>query len=167
MMTIQTERNFDEVKARVSELKGHITFSKVGLRYTKDTDPVFAGLSFDAKPGQMVAVTGGNGSGKSTILKLVNGLYRPQAGTVRIDGVDIRQLDAIELRQHIAYVPQSPHFFQGTIAENLRFSEPLASDEALKIALHQVDAWEDVCALPHGLNTMIGTNHIGLPTALS
>lgn len=167
MVTIQTERNLDEVKARVSELKGHVTFSKVGLRYTKDADPVFAGLSFDAKPGQMVAVTGGNGSGKSTILKLVNGLYRPQAGTVRIDGVDIRQLDAIDLRQHIAYVPQSPHFFQGTISENLRFSEPLASDEMLKTALHQVDAWTDVCALPRGLDTMMGKNHIGLPTALS
>ena len=167
MMTIQTERNPDEIKARVGELKGHVTFSKVGLRYTKDTDPVFAGLSFDATPGQMVAVTGGNGSGKSTILKLINGLYRPQAGTVRIDGMDIRQLDAIELRQHIAYVPQSPHFFQGTIAENLRFAEPLASDEALKTALHQVDAWEGVCALPHGVDSMIGKNHTGLPTALA
>lgn len=167
MMTIQIERNLEDVKARVGDLKGHVTFSKVGLRYTKDSDPIFAGLSFDAKPGQIVAITGGSGSGKSTILKLANGLYRPQAGTVRIDGVDIRQLDAIELRQNIAYVPQSPHFFQGTILENLRFSEPLATDEALKTALHQVDAWQDVCALPLGLDTMIGKTHVDLPTVLA
>jgi len=167
LMTIKTERNLDNIKSQVGEIRGHLTFSKVGLRYTKDTDPVFAGLTFDARPGQLVAITGGNGSGKSTILKLVNGLYRPQVGTIRIDDIDIRQFDAIKLRQHIAYVPQSPHFFQGSIADNLRFSEPLASDEILESALKQVDVWEDVCALPDGINTIINTNHISLPTTIA
>ena len=157
LMTITTEWSAKETKAHVADFKGHLAFLKVGLRYTKDTDPVFAGLSFDAEPGQLIAITGGNGSGKSTILKLANGLYRPQAGTVRIDGVDIRQLDAIELRQRIAYVSQSPHFFQGTIAENLRFAEPLASNETLKETLMQVDAWNDIAKLPQGLETEIGS----------
>ena len=167
LMNIKTERDADEKKSQVGEIKGHIKFSKVGLRYTKDTDPVFAGLSFEAKAGQLVAITGGNGSGKSTILKLANGLYRPQAGTIRIDDIDIRQLDAIKLRQHIAYVPQSPHFFQGTIADNLRFSEPLATDQMLESALRQVHVWDDVCALPDGINTVINTNHISLPTTIA
>lgn len=167
LMAITTERDEGHVAAGVGTLKGQVTLSRVGLRYTKDSDPVFSGLSIDIKPGQMVAVTGGNGAGKSTILKLINGLYRPQIGTVRIDGQDIRQLDAIELRQHIAYVPQSPHFFQGTIAENLRFAEPLASDDRLKTALHLVEAWEDISALPYGMETVIGGNHVSLPTMLA
>lgn len=167
MMSIETEVETDQAKIPVPAFKGQITFTKVGLRYTKDNDPVFAGLSFDLQAGQMLAVTGGNGSGKSTLLKLINGLYRPQAGTVRIDGVDIRQVEAIELRQQIAYVSQSPHFFNGTIAENLRFSAPLATDDELKTALIQVDAWEDICALSKGLDTIVGGNKIDLPTALA
>ena len=167
LMTIETERNSEKIKARPGDLKGHIHFSKVGLRYTKELDPVFSGLSFEANQGEIVAIVGVNGSGKSTILKLVNGLYQPQAGTVRIDGIDIRQLDPIELRQNIGYVPQTPSFFQGTIAENLRFAENLASDEVLKHALEQVEAWDEVCSLPKGMDTIIGKNNVGLQTGLA
>lgn len=167
LMNIKTERSEEQKGSHVDHIIGQVSFSKVGLRYTKQSDPVFAGLDFTAKPGELIAITGGNGSGKSTILKLVNGLYRPQAGAIRIDDLDIRQLDAIELRKQIAYVPQSPNFFQGTIADNLRFSDPLACDEVLKVSLHQVDAWDDVCALPDGINTFIGKGASQLPASLA
>lgn len=167
LMNIPTERSNEAVKTHVRDIKGHISFNKVGLRYSKDMDPVFAGLSFQAKPGELVAITGGNGSGKSTILKLANGLYRPQAGNIRLDEVDIRQLDAIELRKNIAYVAQNPHFFEGTIADNLRFAEPLATDTMLQEALEKVQAWDIVMRLPQQLKTMIGTQHHELPTSLA
>jgi ABC-type bacteriocin/lantibiotic exporter with double-glycine peptidase domain len=96
---------------------------------------VFVGLDMDIKPGEIVAITGANGSGKSSLLKLINGLYRPQTGTITIDGVNIRQLEPIQLRSYIAYLPQIPGFFEGTIKENLLLVNPFASDEDLKEAL--------------------------------
>lgn len=168
LMTIETEGGDAKVTARLDEPEGALNFKKVGLRYTKENDPVFTGLSFVAKPGEMIAVTGGNGSGKSTVLKLINGLYHPQAGAIHIDGIDIRQLEPQHLRRHIAYVPQSPAVFHGTIADNLRFANPLASDENLRDVLEQVDLWGYVETLPLGMHTTIGS-HGGsqLPTGLS
>lgn len=167
LMKIKTEYSMDERRIQPKEFKGHIEFFKAGLRYTKDTDPVFSGLTFTAEPGDMVAITGGNGSGKSTILKLMCGLYKPQAGTIRIDGLDIRQIDPLHMRQNIAYVPQTPHFFKGTIYENLRFAQPMVSDDILKVALHKADAWDDVCALPQGFDTIIGDRSSDLPLFLA
>ena len=138
MMDIETEKAGIKATARLDKMRGELSFSKVGLRYTSDTDPVFSGLSFDLKPGQILAVTGGNGSGKSTILKLINGLYNPQVGAISIDGIDIRQLNPQELRRQISYMPQSPRVFRGTIAENLRMADPLADENGL-VQLSQVD----------------------------
>ncbi len=167
LMKIKTEYSMDDRRIQPKELKGQIEFFKVGLRYTRDTDPVFSGLTFDAEPGEIVAITGGNGSGKSTVLKLMCGLYRPQAGTIRFDGLDIRQIDPVHMRQNIAYIPQTPHFFRGTISENLRFAQPMVSDDILKVALHQADAWDEVCALPKGFDTIIGDRSSNLPLSLA
>ena len=167
LMAINTEAQESQSHTRVNDLKGHISFSKVGIRYNKKSDPVFTGLSFEAKPGDLIAITGGNGSGKSTILQLINGFYKPQAGNIRIDGLDIRQLDLMDLRKNIAYVPQISHFFNGTIAENLRMADPLASDKSIKVVLNQVDAWEDICQLPQGIETLIGEDGMQLPSGLS
>lgn len=167
LMSIKTEYQEAQSHACLNNMRGHISFSKVGIRYNKKSDPVFTGLSFEAKPGSLIAITGGNGSGKSTVLQLLNGFYKPQVGTIRIDGVDTRQLDLITLRKQIAYVPQVPHFFSGSIADNLRMADPLASDEAIKVALNQVDAWEDICALPNSIETQIGKDGFQLPSGLS
>ncbi|MDH5723646.1 MAG: ATP-binding cassette domain-containing protein [Alphaproteobacteria bacterium] len=168
LMTIETESSDAKVTARLDSPKGDLDFKKVGLRYTKDNDPVFTGLSFVAKLGEMIAVTGGNGTGKSTVLKLINGLYHPQAGAIHIDGIDIRQLEPQHLRRHIAYVPQSPSVFHGTIADNLRFANPLATDELLRDVLEQVDLWSYVETLPPGMHTTIGMHGAAqLPTGLS
>ena len=158
LMTIETEMADGNITARLENPQGELEFRKVGLRYTKDNDPVFSGLTFKVTSGQIMAVTGGNGAGKSTILKLINGLYNPQAGSIHIDGVDIRQIEIQHLRRHIAYVPQTPSVFYGTIADNLRFSNPIASDEHLKKVLKQVDLWSYVETLPLGLHTTISTH---------
>ncbi len=134
-------------------LRGRVTFHRVTMRYIPEAEPALLGLSFDLPPGRIVAVKGGNGSGKSTLLKLILGLYAPQGGSVRIDGIDIRQLDPIALRQAISYVPQMADFFPGTVREQLHGAEPTASEEACHAALDAACALEAVLSLPQGMDT--------------
>ncbi len=155
LMDLDTEEQASRALAKPNQLEGRITFAHVGMRYSVG-DPVFTGLSFQAQPGQIVAITGENGAGKSTLLKLAKGLYQAPAGNIRLDGFDVRQLDPLSLRRRIAYVPQNPSFFAGTIEENLRFANPVATREDMKTALAQADALDDINALPNGLDTVIG-----------
>lgn len=137
-------------------LEGNLGFQNVSLRYSRKSDPVFLGLNADIAKGQIVAIYGGNGSGKSSILRLVLGLYAPAIGTIRLDGADHRQFDPRVLRRQIAYLSQSTELLPGTIAENLRSVDPLAEDYRLRQALLWADAWDAVEALPAGINTRIG-----------
>lgn len=152
------------LKKPVEKLTGNVSFTNVGLRYSTEVEPVFVGLDMDIKPGEIVAITGANGSGKSSLLKLINGLYRPQTGTINIDGVNIRQLEPIQLRSYIAYLPQIPSFFEGTIKENLLLVNPFASDEDLKEALIDAAAYETVKSLESGLDTIMYAANPSLPT---
>ncbi|MGI9493466.1 MAG: peptidase domain-containing ABC transporter [Geminicoccaceae bacterium] len=157
LMEIEPEPHAGTLATAGRQFSGAIGFKNVGLRYSKDQDPIFAGLTVDIAPGELVAIIGSNGAGKSTVLRLVNRLSVPQAGSIRIDGADIRQIDPMELRQHVAYMPERPFIFQGTIADNLRMVNPLASDDALKQALIRVDGWAEISVLPDQLETFIGT----------
>jgi ATP-binding cassette subfamily C protein/ATP-binding cassette subfamily C protein LapB len=139
----------------VKELKGLVEFANVTFRYPGAPDPAFSNVSFKAEPGQVTAIIGKNGSGKSSVLKLIAGLYQPLAGNIKIDDRDIRQIDPRELRQMIAYVSQSPHFFNGSIAENLRMSDSLASHDEIVAALEMAGVWDDIDALPDKLDTVI------------
>ena len=154
LMRLPTERHPGDVPP-LREIGGGISFSFVSFRYTPNSDPALYGVSFDAKPGEVVAITGPNGSGKSTILKLAAGINKPQAGAVLVDGVDIRQLDAIDLRQRTGIVPQTAQFFHGTIAQNLRMAVPTATDQELleASALAQIDG--EILALPEKFETRL------------
>lgn len=156
LMDLDTETETGRMLGRPRQISGHIRFVNVGMRYDDKADPVFKGLSFDAHPGDIVAVTGENGAGKSTLLKLVKGMYQAQSGSVRLDGFDVRQMDPVDLRRRIAYIPQKPSFFRGTIAENLRFANPLVGMREMEIALDQVCALDEIMALPGGMDTVIG-----------
>jgi ABC-type bacteriocin/lantibiotic exporter with double-glycine peptidase domain len=166
LMEIDTEQTAHRLSARLGKIRGRISFVNVGIRYSMESDPLLAGLSFEAMPGDIVAVTGSNGTGKSTVLKMIKGMYVPQAGSIRIDGFDLRQLDPVDLRRRIAYIPQETSFFRGTIAENLRFANPLVSDREMEIALGQAGVAEDIARLPDGLNTMIGHGGMVLSSSL-
>lgn len=153
LLSLQPEHISYTPAAPIPRARGQITFHRVSLRYSPDTEPALLGVSFEAQPGQIIAIRGSNGSGKSTILKLALGLYRPQNGSVRIDGVDIRQHDPIALRQMISYVPQNVDFFPGTIRENLLFANPVASDDQCFQALEESCAAAEIRHLPRGLDT--------------
>lgn len=132
---------------------GPVAFNRVSLRYRNDVEPALLNFQLDVKPGQMIAITGTNGSGKSTVLKVLAGMVVPQAGHVSVDGVDIRQIDVRELRTGIAYLPQTATLFHGTVAQNLRLAEPTASDAALERAAEDAGVLTDIRSLPEGFDT--------------
>lgn len=156
LMDLKPERSPLSITQDAPNFQGEVEFFNVGLRYSKDAHPVYAGLSFIADAGQLIAITGSNSTGKSTTLKLVSGLYQPQAGAVRIDGVDIRQIDPVKLRQNIAYVGQSPDFFTGTLEDNLRLVCPQATYSEIGRAIKKAGLDEWVQSLSDGLDTIIG-----------
>lgn len=169
LMVLDTEAEAARTAARLPVLQGRVSFSGVDFCYEEKGDHLFGTLDFDIKPGSMVAVMGRNGSGKTSLLKLVKGLYRPQKGSVRIDGFDIRQLDPVYLRRQIAYVPQNPEFFSLPLIDNLRITHPLATDHEVEISLRLADAWEEVQKMPNGVNTVLLPDKIpeGLAARLS
>ncbi|NNG03155.1 MAG: ATP-binding cassette domain-containing protein [Inquilinus sp.] len=143
---------------------GRIVFDRVSFRYAADGDPALLGAAFTAKPGELVAILGQSGAGKSTLLKLASGLYYSQAGSVSIDGIDLRQIDPVEMRRTVAYVPQSSSLFYGTIAQNLRFADPTASDDQLAAATLEAGLLQSILDLPDGFDTRIGSRtHTRLP----
>jgi len=133
-----------------------IKMDRVSFRYGPDQDPVLLGVSLEVAAGEMIAITGYTGAGKSTLIKLIAGMYRPQAGTLLFNGQDIRQLNAMEMRRSIAYVPQTVQMFHGSIAQNIRLNNGLATDEEVEAATEKAGVLEDILNLPEGFNTKMG-----------
>ncbi|MEZ0169422.1 peptidase domain-containing ABC transporter [Microvirga sp. TS319] len=167
LMALETERP-NPLEARMAPPEhGAITFHRVTLRYLPQSEPVLAGASFSVQPGQVVAITGAEGTGKSTLLQLIAGLYRPQGGLIRIDGHDVRSFNPAVLRRSIGWVPQSPGLLYGTVAQNLRLARPSATDAELRAAAAEAGVLEAIEALPHGFDTRVGDNYSGrLPRSI-
>jgi ATP-binding cassette subfamily B multidrug efflux pump len=123
---------------------GDVRLTDVTFTYPGAEDPVLSDLTFDIRPGTMTAVIGSTGSGKSTLVNLVPRLYDATGGTVEVDGVDVRKLDPEILWNRIGLVPQKPYLFTGTVASNLRFGKPDATDEELWHALEVAQATDFV-----------------------
>lgn len=155
LMKLELERPPGSVPNRLRTFRGEISFNRVSLRHSPTADPALLGVHFTVEPGKITVITGTNGSGKTTLLRLVAGLYQPLSGTVLIDGLDIRQLDVAELRNAVAFVPQASQLFHGTIAQNLRLANPLATDEDIREAARDADLIEDIRALPEGFETRL------------
>ncbi|OHV36943.1 MULTISPECIES: ABC transporter ATP-binding protein [Pseudofrankia] len=143
---------------------GELELRGVGFRYPGAEEPVLRDVSLVARPGQVTAIIGSTGSGKSTLLSLIPRLMDVTEGAVLVDGVDVRELDPALLAATVAVVPQKPYLFTGTVASNLRYGNPDATDDDLWQALETAQARGFVEAMPDGLATPIsqgGTNVSG------
>jgi len=143
---------------------GEVELRGVEYRYPGAAAPVLSDISFVAKPGEVTAIIGSTGAGKTTLLELIPRLGDPTAGAVLIDGVDVRRRDPEALWARIAMVPQRAYLFSGTVATNLRFGRPEATDEELWAALELAQAADFVRELPQRLDAPIaqgGTNVSG------
>ena len=155
LMSLPREREPGIRTAQLRRLHGNVDLARVSHRYGSATRPALLGINCSISQGQIAAITGPSGSGKSTLLKLVAGLYQPQAGAILIDGLDIRQIDRGELRDAIAFVPQAGHLFYGSIAQNLRLSNPGASQRDLEHVARAADLLDDINALPERFETWL------------
>ena len=142
-------------------LTGHIVFEQVSFSYPDGTE-VLRDIGFEAKPGQMIAVVGLTGAGKTTLVSLIPRFYNPTSGRVLIDGVDVRQYRIRSLREKIAIVPQDAVLFSGTIADNLRYGKLDATREELESAARAAHAHDFVSRLPKGYDTLIAEAGGGL-----
>ncbi|MFZ4269955.1 thiol reductant ABC exporter subunit CydD [Streptomyces arboris] len=134
----------------------------VTVRHEGRTDPSLDAVSLTVEPGETVALVGPSGVGKSTLLNVVLGFAVPDEGHVRVGGRDLAELDLERWRSRIAWVPQRPHLFAGTIAENVRLARPDADDEAVVAALRDAGAYDFVAELPDGERTLLGEDGAGL-----
>jgi ABC-type multidrug transport system fused ATPase/permease subunit len=132
-----------------------IEFENVTFRYPRAHRPAVEGLSFAVPAGRRVALVGRSGAGKTTALALLMRFFDPHGGTIRIDGVDIRQMSLEELRRMIAVVPQETFLFHGTVRENLLLGRPGATDAELEAAARSARAHEFIAQLPQGYDTVI------------
>lgn len=135
------------------KFKGMVEFNRTSMRYAADSNPSLLGVSFKAYPGELLGIAGESGAGKSTLAKLAMGLYTPQGGSVTLDGIDLRQLKPITLRQTLGYVPQKNHAFPGTIYENILLADPTASLDQVRHACRMAGILHKIEALPQGFDT--------------
>ncbi|MEU2449124.1 thiol reductant ABC exporter subunit CydD [Streptomyces sp. NPDC012765] len=139
-----------------------IEIEGIAVRYEGRGEDSPGPVSLTVGPGECVALTGPSGAGKSTLLQVLLGFVTPTAGRVRVAGVDLAELSQEHWRDRIAWVPQRPHLFAGTIAENVRLARTDASDGDVAAALKDAGAWEFVSALPNGAQTPLGEGGVGL-----
>ncbi|MER7975658.1 thiol reductant ABC exporter subunit CydD [Streptomyces sp. NPDC095817] len=141
---------------------GEIGFEGVTVRFPGRSTNAVSDVSFTVAPGETVALVGPSGVGKSTLLNVLLGFVEPTAGRVRAGGVDLSAADLTEWRSRIAWVPQRPHLYAGSIAENVRLARPDADDVAVREALVDAGAAGFVDALPDGVDTLLGEDGAGL-----
>ena len=143
-------------------IRGDITFDKISFRYRPDLPAVIKDFSLDIKSGQTIGLVGRSGSGKTTVTKLLQGLYSVQQGIVKIDGIDIRELDKSHLRRNIGVVLQENYFFSGTVRGNVALPKQNASLEEIIYVCKLAGADEFIQKLPKGYDTVLEENAANL-----
>ena len=141
--------------------KGHVRFTHVSFRYIDDV-PVLEDVTFEAKPGQMIALVGPTGVGKTTLIQLAVRFYDPTQGSVTIDGHDLRDVTQESLRNQVSMVLQDTFLFNGTIMENIAYAKPGASLEAIRQAAKTACIYDDIMGMPKDFDTEVGERGIKL-----
>lgn len=157
-----TEPVLNQTQATMPQIQGRILFDKVHFRYNPQGGEVIKGMSFQIEPGTIVGVVGRSGSGKSTISKLIQRLYIPEAGKISIDGMDISLVNPSQLRKQIGVVLQENFMFNGTVAENISIHYKTASMAQIIHSAKIAGAHDFILELPNGYNTIIGEKGVGL-----
>ncbi len=162
LMQLESERPDGRSFLHRPQLVGDIVFEKVSFHYPAQQGQALKDVSFRIAAGERVAILGKVGSGKSTLQRLVLGLYHPDSGSVQVDGIDIRQTDPTDLRRNIAYVSQEPRLFYGTLRENIALGRPGASDDHVLAAARAAGVDAFVNNHPYGYGMSIGEGGKGL-----
>ncbi|NEA44244.1 thiol reductant ABC exporter subunit CydD [Streptomyces sp. SID11385] len=142
--------------------EGELRIEDLTVRYPGRTAPALDRVSLRVRPGETVALVGPSGAGKSTLLQAVLGFARPAAGRVTVGGTDLAEIDPARWHARIAWVPQRPALFAGTLAENVLLARPAATEAEVVRALRDAGAWEFVRELPDGVRTVLGEDGAGL-----
>lgn len=154
----------ESIKTSSAGKKGYVEFKNVTFNYHGAEEPALSNISFSARPGEITAIIGSTGSGKSTLVKLIPRFYDVNSGSVLVDGVDIKEMSQEYLRAKIGFVPQKAVLFSGTIAENIKFGNDNATDEEIRHAVEIAQASEFISGMDGGYEHAIaqgGTNVSG------
>jgi ATP-binding cassette subfamily C protein LapB len=138
LIRLKPEREQGRITGAALTLSGQMSLEGICFRYANRSDLTIKGISLNIKAGEFITITGPSGAGKSTLLKIMLGLYQAQSGNVRLDDLDLRQIDPTELRQRLSFLGQDPAFFYGTVAQNLRLAAADSTDAELIGALKNV-----------------------------
>lgn len=156
LFNIPTERSIERKVVPTPTEKAKIEFNRVTFKYRPELAPAILGISFVVNPGELICVTGKNSSGKSTLLRLILGLYKPQAGSILINDMNVQQFDPIELRHTIAYMPQTVQLFYGTIKQNILFGNMVSTEEQVIESAKMANVHDEIMRLPEKYNTRLG-----------
>jgi subfamily B ATP-binding cassette protein MsbA len=162
---LDTEADLPEAEhpQRIAEVRGEVRFEGVRFRYgDRGDDWVLDGIDLHGHPGGVIALVGPSGAGKSTLATLISRFHDPVEGRITLDGVDLRDLDPRALRSVVGVVPQETLLFSGSIAENVRYGRPDATDSAVMAALEAANASSFVAEFPDGVATVVGERGVKL-----
>jgi ATP-binding cassette subfamily C protein LapB len=162
LMRQPNERPVGQEFIQAQNLQPSIRFENVHFQYPNSQTPALSGVSLEIKPGEKVAVLGRTGSGKSTLGRLCMGLYEPQQGSIKLDGIDLRQLHVADLRSHIGYVSQDNYLFYGSIRDNIAFGAPYVDGPAILSAANLAGVTDFVKGHPAGFDWQVGERGMNL-----
>jgi subfamily B ATP-binding cassette protein HlyB/CyaB len=159
---LNTRTELPQSRQALPAIKGHISFQDVRFRYRPDGTPVLHDISLEIRAGEVVGIVGRSGSGKSTLTKLLQRLYLPEAGQVRIDGIDLALVDPAWLRRQIGVVLQENLLFNRSIRENIAVTDPGASLDRVMVAARLAGAHGFISEMPEGYDTVVGEHGANL-----
>ncbi|HEX9058992.1 MAG TPA: ABC transporter ATP-binding protein [Clostridia bacterium] len=152
-----------EISKKISNIKGVVEFNNVSFTYSgAQGEPVLKNITFKCTPGETVGIIGSTGSGKSSLINLIPRFYDASVGTVKIGGVDVKDMDLKELRDKIAVVPQKTVLFTGTLIDNIRWGKEDAEAEEVQEAAAIASAHDFISSFPEGYNTLLGQGGVNL-----
>ncbi|MCT1578736.1 ABC transporter ATP-binding protein/permease [Oceanobacillus kimchii] len=157
----ESQEERDEKDAiEINDTDGHVAFNNVTFGY--ENNKTLDNISFEARPGETVALVGHTGAGKTTIINLISRFYNYDSGSINLDGIDIKKIKRSSLRSHMAFVLQDAFLFHGTIRENIRYGKLTASDYEVEQAAKNANAYEFISHLPEGFDTILDQDGSGI-----